>query len=118
MLDEAGDHIGGKGVCEIGAKVCVAHARCAQLVRIVGCHVGLAVPVLEGAAYGRTYLGVAGKPGLDLAELHALAVDLYHPVAAIDVDVAGLFVVAEDVAGTQEVGVAVLLRKGVGQKGL
>ena len=68
---------------------------------IVGHQIDLAVLVLE--ILERRVADPRGLPDdrFDLSGLHALAVDLYHPVLAVEVDDVAVPVPSDDVAGPQ-----------------
>ena len=55
--------------------------------------------------------------GFDLARLNALTVDFHHPVLAVEVDDIAVLRSADDIAGPEQLGIAVLFGKGVVDKG-
>ena len=115
LYEERGYHVGGQ----------LFGYSLAELVRldrlalhIVRDEINLTVAVLE--VLDRRVKNAVGvlDDRFDLARLHALTVDLDHPVPAVEVDEAAVFVPSAYIARAQQLGIAVLGGKGVIDKGL
>ena len=112
---EGGEHISGQLVRDAGLDIIPVNIFVGS---VIGGKINLSVGVLMVSYRRLAHTLHCADDCLGLAGLDPLAVDLYHPVAAVEIDYITVFVPADDVAGMQKRIIAVAFLEGVGNKGL